>query len=233
MIGRKAFLGLATALALVVSVPAWAGWNASGGEKEAALKLKGDPNRGRMIYEVCSACHMPEGWGLEDGTFPQIAGQHPSVLVKQLADIRAENRDVPTMYPFAIPSEIGGPQSIADVAAYIARLPMNPVNGMGPGKDLAHGEMVYKKNCVRCHGQNGEGIAKDFFPAIYGQHYRYVLRQMEWIRDGNRRNANPDMVRQIRRFSQRDLEAVSDYVSRLRPHAPKLATPGWRNPDFD
>ena len=36
-----------------------------------------------------------------DGTFPQLAGQHTTVLIKQMADIRAGERDNPTMYPFA------------------------------------------------------------------------------------------------------------------------------------
>ena len=76
---------------------------------------------------------MPEGWGRTDGTFPELAGQHRTVLIKQLTDIREGNRDNPTMYPFALPSEIGGEQSVADVTAYIAKLPMNPENGVGPG----------------------------------------------------------------------------------------------------
>nr|CRH04247.1 Putative cytochrome c, monohaem [Candidatus Magnetococcus massalia] len=233
MKNRKALVGVATALAMVLCGSAFAGWNEKGGEKDAAVKLKPNLENGKVIYEVCSACHMPEGWGLDDGTFPQIAGQHREVLIKQLADIRAENRDVPTMYPFAIPSEIGGAQSIADVAAYISKLPMNNKNGVGKGDNLERGQAIYEKDCVRCHGDMGEGSAGDYFPAVYGQHYRYVLRQMEWIRDGKRRNANPDMVRQLRRFSQADLEAVSDYVSRLKPPADRIAKSGWRNVDFD
>jgi cytochrome c553 len=88
-------------------------WMSQGGEREEALHLKPNYDNGREVYEVCSACHMPEGWGLPDGTFPQVAGQHREVIIKQLADIRDGHRDNPTMYPFALPSEIGGTQSIA------------------------------------------------------------------------------------------------------------------------
>ncbi|OSM06992.1 putative cytochrome c553 [Magnetofaba australis IT-1] len=214
-----------------VSSAAMAGLE-GGSEGDKALHLTPDLKHGLAIYRVCEACHMPEGWGLEDGAFPQIAGQHREVLIKQLADIRSGNRDAPTMYPFAIAEEIGGPQSIADVAAYIATLPMNPNNGVGPGDDLAHGAEVYKHHCVKCHGDAGEGVGKEFYPRIHGQHYAYILRQMTWIRDGKRRNANSDMVRQISHFSDKDLQAVSDYVSRLRPPQKDLAPTGWRNPDF-
>ena len=105
-------------LSLVLfSADAALAWNEGGGEQEEALKLKPNRENGIEVYEVCSACHQLEGWGLKDGTFPQLAGQHAKVTIKQLADIRAKNRDNPTMYPFALPTEIGGAQSVADVAS--------------------------------------------------------------------------------------------------------------------
>lgn len=224
---------LVIALAATVSGAALA-WNEGGGEQDEALHLQGDPENGRDVYEVCAACHLPEGWGLADGTFPQLAGQHPKVIVKQLADIRAQNRDNPTMYPFALPSQIGGSQAIADVVAYIAKLPMTPANGLGPGDDLEHGRKLYEENCVRCHGPTGEGDNQKYFPRVQGQHYNYIVRQFREIKGGQRRNANPEMVEQVKNFSERDVLAVSDYTARLRP--PKELTAesaDWKNPDFE
>ena len=203
-------------------------------EIEQALKLTPNIENGRDVYEVCAGCHLPEGWGKEDGTFPQLAKQHHQVLIKQLADIRAKHRDAPTMYPFATPQAIGGAQALADVTAYISqKLLMNPNNGVGAGDQLAQGEKLYKDNCVKCHGEKGEGQADKFYPRIQGQHYKYMLRQFEMIRDGKRRNANPDMVKQIKNFSDKDMAAVIDYVSRLKPSKEDLAAPGWKNPDFE
>ncbi len=209
-------------------------WNEGGGEQDEALHLTPNMENGREVYEVCAACHLTEGWGTEDGTFPQLAGQHKKVLIKQLADIRARNRDNPTMYPFALPESIGDAQALADVVAYISTIPMNPANGVGDGTDLALGEKLYKENCVKCHGEKGEGNADKFYPRIQGQHYKYMLRQFEWIRDGKRRNANPDMVAQIKNFSDKDMRAVIDYVARIKPPKKDLApSKDWLNPDFD
>ncbi len=214
------------------------GWNQNLGDEESeqyqAMHLPTDKKKGVEVYEVCSACHLLEGWGMEDGTFPQLAGQHRSVLVKQLADIRALNRDNPTMYPFAKKESIGGVQEMADVTDYIAKLPMNPANGVGSGDNLALGEQLYKDNCVKCHGDNGQGDPVKYYPRIHAQHYQYMLRQFEWIRDGKRRNANPDMVKQIKGFSNDDMKAVIDYTSRLKPPQELLAPSiTWKNPDYD
>jgi cytochrome c553 len=207
-------------------------WMSQGGEREEALHLAPNRENGKDVYEVCSACHLPEGWGQTDGTFPQLAGQHRTVIIKQLADIRDGHRDNPTMYPFALPSEIGGPQSISDVSEYIATLKMNPEPGVGPGTDLAHGKKLYEDNCVRCHGEQGEGNNDKYYPRIQAQHYEYLIRQYRWIKEGKRRNSNPEMVEQIKNFTDKDTIDVLDYVSRLKPPADMIAPVGWKNPDF-
>ncbi len=200
-------------------------------EIERALHLTPNLENGKRAYTICAVCHQPEGWGDVDGYYPQIAGQIRQVTIKQLADIRARNRDTPTMFPFATQYTLGV-QDVADVAAYIEQLPMSPQNGLGPGTDLEHGKRLYAKYCVECHGENGEGYADEKMPLIQGQHYRYLVRQFEWIADGKRRNADQEMAEQIQGFSKRDVSAIMDYVSRLRPPPHRLASPGWRNPDF-
>jgi len=202
-------------------------------EYELALGKTPDPENGKRLYLTCAVCHLPEGWGTQDGTYPQIAGQLNTVIIKQLADIRARKRDNPIMYPFAVPRILGGAQEIADVAAYISTLPMTPRNGLGPGHDLALGEELYRDNCVECHGKHGEGDKGEHIPALWGQHYRYLVRQFQSIKFGKRRNADPKMQKQIRGFNARDLHAVMDYTSRLRPPEDRLAeSPYWHNPDF-
>jgi cytochrome c553 len=233
---RSAVKTMVVALGLALSSAGHA-WNEAGGEKQEAMALKPNLENGRDVFEVCSACHLPEGWGTEDGTFPQLAGQHRSVLIKQLADIRARNRDNPTMYPFALKESIGDEQALADVTAYIAKLPMNPDWGKGPWAadtpEYERGKQLFHDNCVKCHGPEGMGDEEKFFPRINGQHYKYMLRQFEWIRDGKRRNANPDMIAQIKNFSDADMKQVINYVSHIPVPKDQLApSKDWKNPDF-
>jgi cytochrome c553 len=192
-------------------------WNADEGEKSEALKLKGNKKNGEEAYEICGACHLPSGAGRPDGTFPQLAGQHTTVLIKQMADIRAGTRDNPTMYPFA--ATLTDPQELADAAAYIESLCIPIEHGKYEGADaamqVAKGKDLYEKQCLECHGKNGEGVKEKFYPVIAGQHYKYLLRQMTEIRDGHRRNANPDMVKIIKPYTNDQLVAISAYQSSL------------------
>jgi cytochrome c553 len=68
---------------------------------------------------------------------------------------------------------------------------------------------------VECHGDHGEGDTAKFYPVLAGQHYKYMLRQITDIRDGRRRNANPEMVKVVKQYEDADLDAVVDYMSRL------------------
>ena len=188
-------------------------WNEMIGEKVEALNYTGDGANGEEAFEVCSACHLPNGAGRRDGIFPQLAGQHKTVLIKQIADIREGRRNNPIMFPFA--KTLADPQELADVAAYIETLPIPTDNGRGPGTNIEVGETLYKRDCVECHGDHGQGNAEKFFPVLAGQHYNYLLRQINDIAAKRRRNANPDMVKIVVAYSPEELEAVVDYMSRL------------------
>ncbi len=229
---------LAVAMGLAICSFNLPGWNAAAYEVERLMTLEPDLENGLDVYVVCSACHLQEGWGSKDGTFPQLAGQHRSVLIKQLADIRNKNRDNPTMYPFSLPESIGDDQAVADVAAYIERLKMNPDNGKGAwgegSPEFENGKKLFVTNCIKCHGENGEGNSENLFPRIQGQHYSYMVRQIEWILDGKRRNVNPDMVKIIKGLSKEEIAQVVNYVSRIPVPKEDLAPSAeWKNPDFE
>jgi cytochrome c553 len=228
-------------MALVLTLmPVW-NWGMAGTEEPAevarreyehVMALTPNLDNGREVFLICAVCHSPEGWGTRDGTYPQIAGQLRTVIVKQLADIRARNRDNPLMYPFAVPRVLGGAQNVADVAAYVAQLPKTADNGKGPGTDLDLGAELFRTHCSHCHGDRGLGNEAEHLPQIAGQHYAYLVRQFDAIRSGRRKNSDPKMVKQIHGFTAREEAAVLDYTSRLPLPADKVAPTGWTNPDF-
>lgn len=185
-------------------------------ELSAALAIKADPERGKIAYEICRGCHKADGSGRADAEYPQLAGQHATVLVKQMTDVRSGRRQNPKMHPF-IAKDVVSTEDIAHIAAYLAGLPASAGNGTGDGRQLARGKLLYDKDCAVCHGDKGEGSAEKFVPRVAGQHYGYLLRENKAIQAlaGNRRDADPAMVKAIRGYPYKDIAAVSDYMSRL------------------
>ena len=182
-------------------------------EIQQALALTGDAARGRRAFGTCAVCHMADGTGRPDGTFPSISGQHATVIIKQLVDIRDERRENHLMLAYA--QRLVGPQEIADIARYASELPPAKENGQGDGHDLARAAELFRRDCAACHGDRAQGDAARFVPRLANQHYGYLLRQIRDIGAGRRGNAHPEMVALTARYRDAELRALVDYVSRI------------------
>jgi len=203
--------------AVVLLLPAVAfGVSVAQQELAAARRSKPDPTRGAELYDTCAACHGPDGAGTRDGQVPRIAGQHASVLMKQLVDFRHDRRWDPRMEHFSDSHHLADAEAIADVAAYISRLGGGYANnGRGNGEQLERGAESYARLCTRCHGASGDGKANRAIPRIAGQQYEYLRRQIYDAVDGRRPNFSRAHIRLFARLDYDDIQAVADYVSRL------------------
>jgi cytochrome c553 len=215
----KAWIAILLLVATGAAVPAEpdprvAVWSKVLPERAEVLKLTGDAARGESVFAICQGCHRVGALGRPDGSYPRLAGQHASVLIKQMTDVRAGLRSNPKMLPFADEHELT-PQDIADVAVYLQALPVPPSQSHGPGDGLDRAAVLYEHDCATCHGAQGMGDGAKLYPRLSGQHFRYLLRAGRMIRDGQRHNAHPEMVDAIARYSDEELAAVADLVSRM------------------
>ncbi|MFT6917034.1 MAG: cytochrome c553 [Motiliproteus sp.] len=184
-----------------VSGAAWAQGDAAVGQGKAAL---------------CAGCHGADGNGAAP-TFPKLAGQHASYLVKQLKDIKGGARISPMMVGFAAGlSE----QDMEDLGAYFNTLEVS--QGVATDADLvAQGEAIYSAGvaskgiaaCAACHGPGGEGNGLAVFPSLKGQYDTYVEAQLKGFRDGTRANDPAAMMRGVAgNLSDGEIKAVSAYI---------------------
>lgn len=190
-------------------------------ERALALAATGDAGRGQLAYAVCGACHQPSGRGRPDGEVPRLAGQHSTVTIKQIADIRGSLRENPGPHAFIM--ELRDSRDIADVAAYIETLCVPPDNGRYAMADaqarLAEGRQLFASDCASCHRDNGQGDRAKGHAMLAGQHYRYLVRRMEDIRDGFRQGADPEMIKALRKYKH-------DKLQNIAAHLAALETPG-------
>jgi cytochrome c553 len=185
----------------------------------SAVELEPDLRHGAELFTVCAACHAADGLGTRDGSVPAIAGQHVSVLVKQLVDFRHDRRWDERMQNFASQHHLGGPQELLDVAAYAESLPRWPPLERGVSDDAAlqRGKVVYHRYCGSCHGPLGMGELRRIRPRLAGQHYQYLLRELEESAAGLRPGMDPEHVRLIGALSAAERSSVADYLARLSP----------------
>lgn len=185
----------------------------------AAARLTPDARRGAQLYETCGACHGPAALGISDGSVPAIAGQHGSVLLKQLVDFRHEQRWDERMEHFTDRHHLSGPQDLTDVAAYVASLPRFPAmaDSIGDGSFLNEGARVYFRVCEACHGPLGQGDVLRLRPRLAGQHYEYLLRELGETAAGYRPGMDPLHVERLKQLTPEQLRGVADYLSRVSP----------------
>jgi cytochrome c553 len=182
---------------------------------ERATRATPDVEHGGELFLQCVSCHGGNGAGQSNGNTPRIAGQHPSVLLKQLVDFRHGKRWDFRMEEQADRHHLEGPQDIADVAAYASGLDGGAERGIGDGTYATEGAFIFGSYCATCHGPAGEGDAKKAVPRLGGQHYAYLIRQMYDAVDGRRLNLNRIHKEKIEPLDFEQVRAVSDYLARI------------------
>lgn len=187
--------------------------------------FKGDGAKAQgIVSQVCTACHAADG-NSQIPANPKLAGQIPEYLYKQLTDFKAAagkkaERENPVMAGMVANLS---PDDMRNLAAYFAGQKAQP--GAAKSKDLvALGQRIYRGGisseaiaaCASCHGPNGAGLPSQY-PRLSGQHAEYVVAQLKAFRSGARVNdVNATMRGVAGRLSDREIDAVADYIAGLR-----------------
>jgi cytochrome c553 len=196
------------------------------GDIAATLALPGDVQRGKEAYAECQTCHRTDASGRATFSIPRLSGQHASVLIKQLMDVRSGLRVNPDMRDYMLDSDLTL-QDFADMAAYLQSLPVAGTIGQGPPQLVPRGQALYASDCAGCHGERGEGRAELFYPMLASQHYQYLLHELDLILSGGRGNSNPAMPPILKNYSTEDKQAVAAYLAQLPAPGP-TASPAPR-----
>jgi cytochrome c553 len=179
-----------------------------------------DPAKGQALAtRVCAACHGGDG-NSPLAANPNLAGQHAEYLTKQLRDFKAAKRASPIMAPIAATLS---DQDMHDVAAYYAvqrpaGLTASDLTRARAGQRLFRGGIADKgvAACAGCHSPNGAGIPVQY-PRIAGQHAEYTAAQLKAFRGEGRSNDENSVMRTIAgRLSDKEIEALADYLAGLR-----------------
>lgn len=186
----------------------------------AQAQLIGDAKAGATKATACSACHGPKGISAT-AQFPNLAGQVPGYISKQLAKFKSGKRKNPIMQGMAAGlSE----QDMADIDAYFASL--EGAVGAVPKDQAAsakRGAQLYRGGdmnlgipaCMACHGPSGRGIPPHF-PRVAGQKQQYLVSSLKAFKAKERPSYNEIMTHVAFLLTPRQMEDLAAFMHALQ-----------------
>jgi len=198
---------------LLILLSSWSGtvFAAEDGGPDAAA--------GRSAYAVCAACHGQQGEGNMAMNAPKLAGLETWYLARSLDAYKRGLRGTAKgdvygaqMRPMAM--AVSDPTAVDNLIAYIATLPELSAESTVTG-DAAAGKTAYMV-CAACHGPDAQGLEQMGGPRLAGQSDWYLVRQLNYFRDGRRGYSPQDVFgNQMKPMAMTlaDPQAINDVVA--------------------
>jgi cytochrome c553 len=201
------------------------------------LHAEGNISSGKEKAAACISCHGENGNSMVS-TFPKLAQQHSSYLIKQLQAFKNGTRKNPMMSSIAMGLT---DEDMVDIAAYYAeqeisanQLPVLDDEDEGEKKGdskntiqtiIAQGSDLYRNGdltrevsaCIACHGPFGEGNKPAAFPLIKSQHADYLIKTLTDFKADLRSNNPENMMHMIaKKMTDEEIKAVSYRISMMK-----------------
>lgn len=182
--------------------------------KGATLYAEGDNARG---IAACVSCHGAKGASTITIN-PKLGGQGEAYIYKQLVAFTEPTRAGTVMTAFA---KALTDEEKKNIAAYLATEPNKA--GAAKNKDTIElGKKIYRGGiaenrvpaCASCHGPAGAGMPSAY-PRVGGQHQDYTAATLKAFKADSRKTS-PEMHAIAYRMSDKEIEAVADYMAGLK-----------------
>ncbi|MDQ2926936.1 MAG: c-type cytochrome [Caldimonas sp.] len=167
--------------------------------------------RGATLALQCTMCHGARG--LSEANAPNLAGQYPEVIIKQLIDFRNGDRISAVMQ--ALASRLSD-RDIDDLAVYYAYLPAL----RNTAAEDAHMPLLVKVGspmrniapCASCHGGSERKLGA---PWLEGMPSEYLTAQLKNFASGSRHNDGLAQMRNmVRAMSGDEIDEVARFYAR-------------------
>ena len=168
--------------------------------------------RGATLALNCTMCHGARGLSISDA--PNLAGQYPEVIIKQLEDYRDGNRISPVMQAI---SRTLRDADIRDLAAYYAYLPKartapTTYKEALPALIRVGDPLRNIAPCISCHGGVDQKLGA---PWLEGMPRQYLVAQLNAFIDGTRRNdVSSQMRNMVRSMTAEEVTEVAEFYAR-------------------
>lgn len=190
---------------------------------------QGNPELGKAdAKKMCIVCHGADGISPVNA-FPDLAGQWPQYLLKELHNFKSKKRDDPLARGTMIDAvkTIHGKKEMENLVAFFSSLsPPKPKPIptktkekalWGAGKSIFYGGVskTHVPACEACHGATGAGIPPEF-PRLAGQKKKYISEQLTYFHDKTRANDPNAIMRTVAsRLDKQEILALATFIPTL------------------
>jgi len=182
-----------------------------------AMALPGSSDavgRGATIaLQQCSMCHGVQG--MSEANAPNLAGQYPEVVIKQLEDYKHGHRIHSFMQAL---SRNLSDRDIADIAAYYDSVPKARTaparysESSAPALVRVGAPLRNIAPCIGCHGGTDHKLGA---PWLEGMPKEYLVVQLNDFQKGTRRNDSHGQMRNMARsMSAKEIDEVAAFYAR-------------------
>lgn len=172
--------------------------------------------------ELCGLCHGLNGISAT-AKFPQLAGQKAIYIEKQLRDFLNRHRVNDGGQMASIVTEIK-PEQFAVAAKHFQGQPV-PKPDLEALSELSKQDLALARTliatgrsadgipaCISCHG--AEAPKPAYIPHLRSQHKRYLVKQLQDFKSGNRMNDRTKTMPVIaKKLSDREIEILAAYYA--------------------
>jgi cytochrome c553 len=174
------------------------------------LAAHADVEAGQRKAAVCVACHGADG-NSTDPAFPVLAQQNARYVYLELKDFREGRRKDALMSAMAAPLS---KEDMLDLGEYFAAQKAKPIAFKSDGAKVVAGrKKADEVLCSMCH--LGEFSGQNEIPRVAGQHYRYIVKQLQDFRARTRTNDAGSMTSVTKALSDADIDNLANYIANL------------------
>jgi cytochrome c553 len=165
--------------------------------------------RGATLALRCTACHGAQG--LSGANAPNLAGQYPEVIYKELLDFQRGARTDAVMGAMVATLSDADMLDLAHYYAFLPRPEKDRTTSMAPALVRVGDPMRNIAPCISCHGAKD---GKTGAPALEGEPNAYLVDQLNAFAHGSRKNdANSAMRNEARLLTAAEIGLVADHYA--------------------
>lgn len=183
---------------------------------QAMTRLSASDAEGRgatLALQQCTMCHGVRG--VTGTSVPNLAGQYPEVIVKQLSDYQTGVRASSIMQAIAMNLSA---RDVRDLATYYAALPRSSqphdavAAGAAPPLVNVADAMRNIASCASCHGGVDRKLGA---PWLEGLSQEYLAAQLNAFASGTRKNDSHAQMRNMaRQLTPAEINTLAEFYAK-------------------